>query len=47
MAFCHRRLHLPLQVHIGNNILKNAESATHLGIVLTDDMRVHERVKER
>mgnify|MGYP000323122257 CR=1 FL=1 len=45
MAFCHRRLQLPLQVHLANNILKKAESATHLGIVLTDDMKVHERVK--
>ena len=47
MAFRHRRLHLPLQVHLGNSILKKAESATHLGIVLTDDMQVHERVKAR
>jgi len=47
MAFCHRRLHLPLQVHLGNNILKKTESASHLGIVLTDDMQVHKRVKAR
>ena len=47
MALCHRRLHIPLQVHLGNNILTKAESATHLGIVLTDDMKVHERVKAR
>ena len=44
-TFCHRRLHLPLQVHLGNNILKKAESVMHLGIVLTYDMEVNERVK--